>query len=157
MLLVDLIGAWPGAAWVRANWIAYLFVNAAHILSIGLLVGSILPLDLKLLGAFRLAPIAAIAPFLVRVGAFGAVAAIGTGFWLFSVKPAEYIENTALLAKIALLASALINAALQHAQPNFHAAASGAAPVALRTRLHAGLSLILWLCVLLAGRWIGFL
>lgn len=50
----------------------YIFVNAAHILSIGLLLGSIVPLDLRLLGLFRHAPLGVIGPFLSRTAMVGA-------------------------------------------------------------------------------------
>jgi hypothetical protein len=47
MTLVDWIGAWPGAVLLQRSGTIYLFVNAAHIASIGLLIGGILPLDLR--------------------------------------------------------------------------------------------------------------
>jgi len=156
MPLVDWIGAWPGAVLLRNSGTAYLFVNAAHILGVGLLVGAILPLDLRLLGFFRSVPLTVIAPFLSRAAASGAALAIVTGLWLFSVKPAEYLGNTAFLAKAALLALALANVALQHGNRRFAAALVGDA-MPVNVRLVAAASIVLWLSVLLAGRWIGFL
>ena len=105
MSVVEWIGAWPGAVWLRDSGTAYLFVNAAHILGVGLLVGAIIPLDLRLLGLFRHAPLAVLAPFLSRAAATGAVLAILTGLWLFSVKPAEYLDPEAAVAAIAAVAS----------------------------------------------------
>ena len=99
MPLVEWIGAWPGAVFLRDSGTAYLLVNAAHILGVGLLVGAIIPLDLRLLGLFRHAPLAVLAPFLSRAAATGAVLAIVTGLWLFSVKPGEYLGNAAFLWK----------------------------------------------------------
>ncbi|MBN9087987.1 MAG: DUF2214 domain-containing protein [Reyranella sp.] len=155
MPLVDWLGAWPGAVLLRDSGTAYLFVNAAHILGVGLLVGAILPLDLCLLGLFRAVPLAVIAPFLSRVAATGAGLAIVTGLWLFSVKPAEYVGNTAFLCKAALLATALANVALQHGNHRFAAAVAGGV-LPPTVRLAAAASILLWLSVLVAGRWIGF-
>src|SRR5690349_5129741 len=115
MWILEWISAWPGAVFIRDSGTAYLVVNAAHILGIGLIVGSILPLDLRLLGVcFRSVPLNTLAPVLTRCAAVGVVWALLTGLWLFSVKPTEYLANTAFLAKMALLAAALGNVALQH-------------------------------------------
>lgn len=141
MQLLDWIGAWPGAVLLQGSGTAYLLVNAAHILGIGLLVGAIIPLDLRLLGFFRTVPLAVLWPFLSRAAAVGFGLAIVTGLWLFSVKAAEYIANEAFLWKVGLLAAALLNIVIQHRRPNPASALC---------------SLVLWLSVLIAGRWIGF-
>lgn len=155
MLLVDWIGAWPGAVFLRDSGTAYLLVNAAHILGVGLLVGAIVPLDLRLLGFFRHAPLAVLAPFLSRAAAAGVVLAIVTGLWLFSVKPDEYLGNAAFLCKAGLLVVALVNVALQHGNRRFAAAVVGG-EVPPAVRLVALCSILSWLSVLVAGRWIGF-
>lgn len=150
------LGHWPGAVWLQRSYVAYLVVNAAHILSFALIVGAIVPLDLRLLGAFRAAPVAAIAPLLSRTAAVGVILALITGLWLFTVKPLEYLDNDAFLWKLALLACALANVALQHLGPGYRAALHGGA-VGNRVRLHAAASLASWIAVVIAGRWIGFL
>jgi hypothetical protein len=155
MALLEWIDAWPGAVALRNSGTAYLFVNAAHILGVGLLVGAVLPLDLRLLGLFRSTPLATLAPFLSRAAATGAVLAIFTGLWLFSVKPAEYVTNAAFLWKAGLLVLALANVALQHAQRGYARVRAGGEPGPM-VRLVAGGSILLWLAVLVAGRWIGF-
>jgi hypothetical protein len=155
MQLLEWIGAWPGAALLRGSGTAWLLVDAAHILGVGLLVGAIVPLDLRLLGFFRGLPLALMAPFLSHAAAAGAALAIATGLWLFSTKPAEYLANGAFLWKTALLALALANVALQHANRSYAQALAGGA-VRLTVRLAALGSILLWLAVLVAGRWIAF-
>jgi hypothetical protein len=156
MPLVDWIGTWPGAVLLQRSGTAYLLVNAAHIVGVGLLMGGILPLDLRLAGFFRGVPLTAIAPFLSRSAAIGVVLAIATGLWLFSVKPAEYLGNAAFLWKMALLAAALANVALQHRSRHYRLALAGG-DLRFGVRLVACCSAVLWLAVLVAGRWIGFL
>ncbi len=156
MPLVEWIGTWPGAVLLQRSGTAYLLVNAAHIVGVGLVMGGILPLDLRLAGFFRGVPIAAIAPFLSRSAAVGVVLAIATGLWLFSVKPAEYLGNAAFLWKMALLAVALANVALQHRSRHYRLALAGG-DFHPGVRLAACCSAVLWLAVLVAGRWIGFL
>lgn len=149
------LAQWPGARWLQGSGTAYLVVNAAHILGIGLLLGAILPLDLRLAGIIRGAPVAVLAPFLSRAAACGLALALLTGAWLFTVRPAEYAANPAFWAKAGLLVLALGNIALQHRGAGWRTALAGGR-IAPRVRLLALASSGLWLCVLLAGRWIGF-
>jgi hypothetical protein len=149
------ISGWPGAAFLQEHWVAYLIVNAAHILGIGLLLGAILPLDLLLLRSSRGRDLPILGPFLVRAAATGAALAVTTGLWLFSVKPVEYAENPAFLFKAILLVLAIFNIALQHRGEHFDAALRSG-QVSVRVRMLAATSAILWLAVLIAGRWIGF-
>ena len=150
--MIEAIGSWPGAVWLQQSYTAYLFVNAAHILGVGILLGGILPLDLRLLGMFRRYPLEVIVPFLTRSAATGLALAIVTGLWLFSVKPEEYLANPAFLWKLGLLAIALGNIAFQH-----WSMARRGLPITPAARISAALSLGTWLSVLVAGRWIGFL
>ena len=156
MGLLAWIGSWPGAVLLQNSGTAYLFVNAAHILGIGLILGAILPLDLRLAGLFRQAPLAVLGPFLSRVAASGVALAILTGLWLFTVEPGRYMGNIAFLAKLALLALALGNVLHQHRNQHYRAALAGA-PLHGSVRLLATVSTLAWLGALVAGRWIGFL
>lgn len=149
------LAGWPGAVFLQENWIAYLVVNAAHILGIGLLLGAILPLDLLLLRSSHGRDLPVLGPFLVRTAATGFAFAVTTGLWLFSLKPVEYAENPAFLFKVALLVLASCNIALQHRGKRFDTALRSGHP-SVRVRALAAASAILWLSVLVAGRWIGF-
>jgi len=154
--VVDWIGNWPGAHWLQQSGTAYLFVNAAHILGLSLLLGAILPLDLLLVLGRTQAALSVLAPVAIRTAAVGLVLALLTGAWLFSVNPGDYLENTAFRWKLLLLSLALINVVVQHRQwrllglPN----TTGALPA--RVRVLAGTSALLWISTLVAGRWIGF-
>lgn len=149
------ISGWPGATFLQEYWVAYLVVNAAHILGIGLLLGAILPLDWLLLRSSRGRDLSTLGTFLVHVAAMGTALAVTTGLWLFSVKPLEYTENPAFLFKAALLVLAICNIALQYRGEEFDAALRSG-QVSVRVRTLAATSVILWLSVLIAGRWIGF-
>lgn len=150
------LAALPPAVALQRSGTAYLLVNAAHILSIGVLVGSIASLDLRLLGAFRHVPVNVVAPFLSRMAAWGLGAAAITGLWLFSVRPDEYASNTAFLAKLAVVAMGVANALWLHrARTWIPLAREGIVPPSVRG--HAAASLMLWAGAVIAGRWIGFL
>jgi hypothetical protein len=150
------IGTLPFALAIRRSATLYIFVNAAHILSFGIIIGAILPLDLRLIGLFRKVPVAVVGPYLSHAAAVGVALTIATGFCLFSVNPVEYAGNAAFLAKVTLLALGVTNAALLHLTPQWRAAVKGG-PISLRVRLSALLSIIVWTGAVVAGRWIGFL
>jgi hypothetical protein len=153
---LSLLALWPGARWLQASGTAYLLVNAAHILGLGLLVGAALPLDLRLAGCFRTVPLLPVAGLLVRTAAFGLALALLTGAWLFTVQPDTYVQNPAFLWKMGLLLLALLNVAGQHLSTGWACVQAGASPPA-GVRARAVASLLLWVVVLVAGRWIGFL
>lgn len=155
MPVLEWLADWPGAVWLQQSGTVYLFVNATHILGVGLLLGAILPLDLRMIGFLRSYPIAIVGPLLLRIASAGLVLALVTGLWLFTVQPRIYIGNPAFLAKLGLLALALVNIGLQHYGAGFRAALRGD-EVSTSVRVLAGLSVLLWLSVLVAGRWIGF-
>ncbi len=154
--LLEGIAAFPLATAMRRSAILYLVVNATHILAVALLVGAIVPLDLRLLGFFGHASLGVLGPFLSRAAAVGLALAIVTGFCLFSVRPSAYAGNPAFLTKLALLAVGAVNAMILQSSSVWRAAVDGDRAVGA-VRLSAGISLIVWPGALLAGRWIGFL
>lgn len=154
--MLQAVEALPLATLLRGSGTAYLLVNATHILGIALLIGSILPLDLRLAGAFSRTPLPVIAPLLRGTALVGLTLAVLTGFALFTANPVEYAGNPAFRIKLALLAAALVNAALVTRGRGWAQVLSGASPPTA-LRLMAMLSALLWISILLAGRWIGFL
>lgn len=152
------------AAWIEASALAqalrgsgtlYLVLNAAHILGIGLLVGAILPLDLRILGLIGGPPLPVIGPFLSRAAGIGLGLAMVTGACLWSVDASDYLGNAAFRWKMVLLALGLGNIALLHRLGWRQVMTTGRASGT--TRVLAAVSALVWPGVLLAGRWIGFL
>lgn len=143
------------AVTLRGSMGLYAVTNAAHILAIGLAVGSLATLDLRLLGLFRSYPVGALGPPLSRVAAAGVILALITGFLLFSVRPAQYVQNPAFLTKIGLVLLGILNALVLHFGPQWkHVLRANA--ITWRVRVSAALSLSIWISAILAGRWIGF-
>jgi hypothetical protein len=133
----------------QARW-TYPAVNAAHLLGVALLIGSVVPMDLRLIGLWRGDIRLETALRLLRpVAAFGAGLAIATGVLLFTVQAGDYLRLPLFAFKITLVALGLA-----------HALAWGdrltAAPRARQARAGA-LSLAIWLTVLVAGRMLGYL
>jgi len=155
-LALDALTALPPALWLRRSGTLYLLVNAAHIGAIGLLIGSIVPLDLRLLGVLKPTSLALLAPVLARTAAVGLALAILTGATLFTVRAQEYLENPAFVVKIGLLGAGLINAWLVRRSGAWGQVLQGG-PASTALRCQAAVSLLLWTGCLVAGRWIGFL
>jgi hypothetical protein len=131
----------------------YPAISALHILGIGLLVGSIATVDLRLLGVLG-AKLDAAMPGLVRMALAGFALALTTGLLLVSVRIGNYAANPAFLAKMAILLAAGANALLLRL-------AAGSADVTpmlntRRGRIAGSLSLTLWISAIFSGRWIAF-
>ena len=98
--LVDWLGGWPGAVLLQRSGTAYLFVNAAHILGIGLLLGAILPLDLRLAGVLRASALPLVCPILIRTAACGLALGLLVAFNIDVIVPAiEHALHASFLPK----------------------------------------------------------
>jgi hypothetical protein len=147
---------WQVAALVRRSFYVYPLLNATHIFSLTLLIGGILPADLRMLGLFRWVPAAPFLKLTTTMSAIGLGLAIATGFLLFTVQPLEYAGNAAFLTKISLVALGAANALIIRFSGAWRMAlATGEATPGLK--LGALLSLAIWITALISGRWIAFL
>src|SRR5687767_3635186 len=147
---------WEVAALIRRSVYLYPLLNAGHIFALTLLIGTILPADLKMLGLFRGLPAGAFLRLMSAFSATGLALAVATGFLLFSVQPLEYAANPAFLTKLTLVALGTANAvAVRFSAAWDTAQASGV--ISPRLRIAALLSIAIWISALLAGRWIAFL
>jgi len=134
-----------------SRWL-YAATNTAHVFGIALLVGAILPLDLRLLGWWPDVPRPPLVRVLVPMAATGLALAVAAGGLLFSVRAREYAGVGFLQAKLALVAVGTLGAlALHHA----HGFLLETAPDR-RLAGHALLSLVCWPSALLCGRLIAF-
>ena len=140
---------------MRSSPFLYPAAEILHILGFVVLVGSILALDLRLLGLGRGIAIQPMAQLLLPLSRVGFVVAISMGFLLFSADAAHVVRNPAFLAKLLLIAAALINIAIAHLgpwrrAPLWHGDASAGAKA-------TGLaSLLLWIGAVCAGRLIAY-
>lgn len=139
--------------YLRFGQWGYAAVNATHIFGIALLVGAIIPLDLRLLGLWREVPRAALVRVLVPVAATGLTIAIAAGLLLFSVKARDYVANDLMLVKLALVATGTTAALTLHTAHGFRLDRASDA----RLATHAVISMTCWVGALVSGRFIGFM
>src|SRR5260370_27710992 len=94
---------------MRSSPALYPAVEILHILGFVVLVGSMLALDLRLLGLGRAIPIQPMAQLLLPLSRFGFLLAISMGFLLFSADAAHVVRNPAFQTKLLLIAASLVN------------------------------------------------
>ena len=154
MIALAAVEQWQFVRWIGAGAGVYPVLSALHIVSIALVAGPILLVDLRLIGALRSRAIDPGLALLARTSMIGAAMAIVTGLLIASVQITKYAANGPFLIKLALIALAGLNAlALRRAaRPQAWPARVGTA----RGRAAAAASLLLWLGAILAGRWIAF-
>jgi len=150
-MLAALEGTALAQALRQARW-GYAAVNATHILGIALLVGAILPLNLRFLGLWPGVPRAALVRVLVPVAATGLAIAVAAGLLLFAVRAREYAGLGVLQIKLVLIATGALAAVALHARHGFLLESAGEA----RLKGHAALSIACWLGALACGRLIAF-
>ena len=143
-------GAWSAA--LRASaW--FHVAGVVHFLGATLLVGSILLLDLRLLGFARDISVRRLARHVLPWAAASLLLVIPTGLLMFLASAAELIASPLFALKACLVLAAFINAGVLHAGAMRGAAAwdTQALPP-LAARAGAAASLLLWISVLVCGR-----
>jgi hypothetical protein len=136
----------------------YGVVNLAHIIGVATLFGSILMLDLKLLGLWRNIPLASLSKPATTLGAVGFIVAAFTGLGLVATQATEYIGNPFFYIKFPAIALGLVNVLLIHRSPAWaaHQARELSAREERRLARMGGVSLLCWLTAISAGRMIGY-
>ena len=137
---------------------SYGVINLVHILGITLLFGSILILDLRLLGAWRQVPLAALSRPTTTMAQLGFVLAVCSGIPMLTVKTTDYIGNPFLLIKFPAIGLALLNVWLVHRTTAWREHRERDLLPAEQRRLAQGaaFSLAFWLTAITSGRMIGY-
>jgi hypothetical protein len=132
-------------------------IESVHVLGIGLMAGTLITVDLRVLGAtLRCEPVRRIAETLLPYTWAGFVLMVATGLPLFAAESVKLIHNPAFLIKLVLLALAGANALLFHLTVYRNVDEwGGTATTPLPARLLAGVSAVLWFSVIVAGRLIA--
>jgi hypothetical protein len=134
------------------------FIEATHVLAIAVVFGSILIVDLRLLGLPNVRrPFTVVSHEMLRLTWVAFAVAVVTGALMFAPNAITYFGNTAFRLKMLTLLAAGINMVIFQfftvrsvARWDRDPRAPGAA------RAAAALSIVLWITVIFLGRWIGF-
>lgn len=131
------------AQFLKASRWVYPLVNAGHILGIALLVGAVIPMDVAVLRGRAVAAVGILRPWSVA----GFLLAALCGALLFVTQATEYVRSPWFLAKMGVLALAVLNAAVHFRLDRFPPRQRRQAAIA---------SIVLWPLALLLGRMIAY-
>lgn len=157
MTVAEAIHAMPLAVALRGVPWLYPTVETLHIAAIGLLFGSIVIVDLRVLGVSKALAVRQLARHALPWTMLAFLLAAATGSLLFIAHAADLVGNRLFIAKLGLITLAGANAAIFHTGPYAGVAdwdTGRSAPAA--AKLSAAVSIALWLGVIACGRWIAY-
>jgi hypothetical protein len=159
MALADLwswLETLPLAEQIGATW-WFPLLESLHVLSSTFIVGSILMVDLRLLNlAATKYPVTRIIREVIPWTYAASAVSVVTGIGMFSTRASRYAEIPAFQIKMALLVLAAINMAVFHLVSSRGIARwDNAASTTSAARLAGACSLLLWIGIMLSGRWVG--
>lgn len=141
---------------IRESAIVFPVILSLHLTGMGLFGGMILMTDLRLLGiALTKHPVSDIVNGLRPWKHLGLTLTAGCGILLLWSKAAIYYPNPYLRIKLVLFALIIIHAIVFRSVYR-NVADLDRTVIPGRAKLAAVLSLVLWISVLTAGRWIGY-
>ena len=146
------VGSSEFADTLKFSLYGYSLTNTAHIFGVAMLVGAILPLDLRLLGFFRSVDHTQAARLLVPFAMCGLIIALLAGAALFTVRAPDYVQSSLLGYKLALISTGAILAIVFHARAGWWLDDATDRQAAL----HGVASLACWLGALVLGRMIAY-
>jgi len=160
-------GGASALAWIERSALAtamrqelwlYPSVEIVHIWGFVILVGSIAMLDLRLLGLSPRVPVRELARHLLPWTLGALLLIVPTGLLMFIAHAGDFITNRAFVVKLSLIFAAAINAVCFHLGP-YRSVGRWNAGVATppSARVHAALSLMIWLGVIACGRLLAYL
>jgi len=143
------VGSWP---WVFPN------LETLHVLSLTTVFGSILMVDVRLLGlAEANSRISVLSQEVLPYTWIAFLCAVITGTLLFSSKAQTYFYNLQFQLKFACMALAGINMAVFHLGVYRRVLEwDTAQPPPIGARIAGALSIVLWTATIFFGRWTGF-
>lgn len=133
---------------------AWSLIESAHVVTLALFVGTVLMLDLRLLGvAFRRVPISEFTNHLLPWTRGGFVVMTVTGLLLFYSSPLRYYHNLFFRIKVLMLILAGLNVWFFHSRVHRRVAAWDRDPLPPRAaRVAAVVSIVAWTTVVVTGR-----
>lgn len=155
--LMHVIEAQPYAVAIAQSQWMFPALETLHVFALALVVGSVGLIDLRLLGlSFRDRGVRELCGSVLpwTWGAFAVAASCGV--LLFSSKASLYYTNVPFRLKMLCLLLAAVNMLVFHALTARDLERWDHDSPPLRARLAGGISLLLWIVIVAAGRWIGF-
>lgn len=129
---------------------AYPMLEVVHVIGIGLLMGNLLLLEVRLWGLGAAMPVRSLARLCLPLAVVGFLMAAASGLTMFATQAEELLANRAFTVKMLLLMLAAGNAAWFHGRGSLDRLDGTARGLML-------LSTLIWILVVTCGRWIAYL
>ena len=152
------LDAQPLSTALHESLYAYPLIETTHVLTLCLFVGTVVMVDLRLLGvAFRDVPVSVMTSRVLPYTVVGFIIMFVTGVLLFYAIPIRTTQSIFFRVKVVMLIAAAINVWFFHRRVKRDREAwDGAAKPPLGARVSAGLSIALWSGVIVTGRMIAY-
>ena len=146
------------ATGIRNSLYYFPMLEATHVIGLSVVFGTILIVDLRLLGiASRQRNFDHLSQDLMKWTWAAFVLVVITGALMFTTNARVYADNTAFRIKLILIALAGVNMAMFEFTAGKRIHLWGGDPKAPAVgRITGALSIFLWICVIFAGRVVGF-
>lgn len=156
--ILEAIGASPIGIFMAESPTAFPWVETVHVVAITTVIGVIAIVDLRLIGvASRSYSISRLTKALLPLTWIGFALAAVTGSLLFCSQPVTYFNNFAFRMKMVLLLAAGLNMVMFHLVTMRGIALwDRDARVPAAAKAAGVLSIIIWVLIVVCGRWIGF-
>ncbi|MEM7221271.1 MAG: DUF6644 family protein [Pseudomonadota bacterium] len=137
---------------------AYPLIETTHVLTLCLFVGTVLMVDLRLLGvAFRDVPVSVMTSRVLPYSVAGFVVMFITGLLLFYAIPVRTTQSIFFRVKVLMLIGAAINVWFFHRRVKRDRVSWDSAPrPPVSARISAAVSIVLWSGVIVTGRMIAY-
>jgi hypothetical protein len=132
-------------------------VEIIHIIGFVILVGTVTMFDMRVLGVSKNLSVQALGRHLLGWSAASLLLIVPAGLMMFSAHPQDFAESRVFLLKLGLIGAAILNAGLFHLGVYRSVAkwdTAVAAPVT--AKMHAVLSIGLWIAVICCGRLLAY-
>ena len=143
--LVALEGFWLAQAMKYSTWL-YPTIETVHIWGVGMLFGSVVLMDLRVLGLGKAVDYSALSRLGIAVSVLGFSLAVLTGSMLFITHAGDLIASRLFILKMCLIFLLITNAALLRMRVVINTA----------TKVQAVISLVGWASVIGLGRWLAY-
>ncbi|AXT39285.1 hypothetical protein D1814_11685 [Alteromonas sp. BL110] len=155
--VIDTLQSSPLNHFVMDNAVVFPVLEMAHFLGLSLLFGALLIVDLRLVGVAKKIPLNHVESFL-RFALIGFAINAITGVLFVIGDPSRYLVNIAFGLKMLVIGLAGVNTLyfVKRVKPQLHNAHESQAASA-EAAIVAWLSIALWVCVIILGRFIPYL
>ena len=149
---------WISSLMRESTWL-YPAIETIHLLGMAVLFGSIVLVDLRLMGIGRDIDPQRLFRFAIPLTLAGFLLAGASGFMLFLTEASTFITSRLFVLKISLIFMLVCNAASVHLRINqdIRPHGDGGDEFPPLIRLQAVLSMLGWAVVLAMGRWLAYL